>query len=53
MTLSEYFSQERPDQAFNIQMPAELRKKIPKPYQDVGHLEYPFHDRTALVNKSV
>ncbi|MDH3750343.1 MAG: IS481 family transposase [Gammaproteobacteria bacterium] len=45
----EYYNQERPHQALNMQMPAELYKQSPRPYQGLGDLEYPFHDRTALV----
>ena len=32
-----------------MQMPAELYKKSPRPYRGLEDLEYPFHDRTALV----
>jgi putative transposase len=45
----EYYNQERPHQALNMQMPAELYKKSPRPYQGLGDLDYPFHDRAALV----
>ena len=45
----EYYNQDRPHQALNMQMPAELYKKSPRPYQGLGDLEYPFHDRAALV----
>jgi len=45
----DYYNTERPHQALNMQMPAELYKKSPRPYQGLGDLEYPFHDRTALV----
>ena len=41
--------QHRAHQALNMQMPGELYKKSPRPYQGLGDLEYPFHDRTALV----
>jgi putative transposase len=45
----DYYNTERPHQALNMQMPAENYKKSPRPYQGLGDLEYPFHDRTALV----
>ena len=45
----EYYNQERPHQALNMQMPAELYKKSPRPYKGLEDLEYPFHDRAALV----
>jgi len=45
----DYYNQDRPHQALNMQMPGELYKKSPRPYQGLGDLEYPFHDRTALV----
>ncbi len=45
----EYYNTERPHQALNMQMPAELYKKSPRPYQGLEDLEYPFHDRAALV----
>ena len=45
----EYYNTERPHQALNMQMPAELYKKSPRPYQGLGDLDYPFHDRAALV----
>jgi putative transposase len=45
----EYYNKERPHQALNMKMPAELYKKSPRPYQGLGDLDYPFHDRAALV----
>jgi len=45
----EYYNQDRPHQALNMKMPAELYKKSPRPYRGLEDLEYPFHDRTALV----
>jgi len=45
----DYYNTERPHQALNMQMPAELYKKSPRPYQGLGDLDYPFHDRAALV----
>ena len=45
----DYYNTERPHQALNMQMPAEIYKKSSRPYRGLGDLEYPFHDRTALV----
>jgi putative transposase len=45
----DYYNKERPHQALNMQMPAELYEKSPRPYLGLGDLEYPFHDRTVLV----
>ena len=45
----EYYNQERPHQALNMQLPAELYEKSPRPYRGLGDLEYPLHDRAALV----
>ena len=40
---------ERPHQALNMKYPAELYSPSPRPYQGLGELEYPFHDRTITV----
>jgi putative transposase len=45
----EYYNQERPHQALNMQLPAELYEKSPTPYRGLGDLDYPLHDRAALV----
>jgi putative transposase len=45
----DYYNTERPHQALNMQMPAEIYKKSSRPYPGLGDLDYPFHDRTALV----
>jgi putative transposase len=45
----DYYNTERPHQALNMQMPAEIYKKSPRPYKGLEDLDYPFHDRTALV----
>src|SRR4051812_42205534 len=43
------FNFERPHQALNMKYPAELYSPSPRPYQGLGELEYPFHDRTLMV----
>jgi putative transposase len=45
----DYYNRERPHQALNMLMPAENYKKSSRPYQGLEDLEYPFHDRAALV----
>jgi putative transposase len=45
----DYYNAERPHQALNMRMPAENYKKSPRPYRGLEDLEYPFHDRVALV----
>ncbi len=32
-----------------MKVPAELYASSPRPYQGLGELDYPFHDRTATV----
>lgn len=43
------FNFERPHQALKMKYPAELYSHSPRPYQGLGELEYPFHDRTVMV----
>jgi putative transposase len=43
------FNFERPHQGLNMKYPAELYTPSPRPYQGLGELEYPFHDRTLTV----
>ena len=43
------FNFERPHQALSMKYPAELYAPSPRPYQGLGELEYPFHDRTLTV----
>jgi putative transposase len=45
----DYYNEERPHQALDMQMPAEKYKKSPRPYRGLENLEYPFHDLTAQV----
>lgn len=40
---------ERPHQALGMRYPAELYRASPRPYQGLGELEYPLHDRTVMV----
>lgn len=45
----EEYNNERPHQALNMQFPAELYAPSTRPYQGLGELEYPFHDKTITV----
>ena len=41
---------ERPHQAIGMKCPAEIYSPSQRPYQGLGELEYPFHDRTITVS---
>lgn len=43
------FNHERPHQALEMKYPGEIYATSPRPYQGLGELEYPFHDRTITV----
>ena len=43
------FNNVRPHQALHMNVPAELYTGSPRPYTGLGELDYPFHDRTAIV----
>jgi putative transposase len=45
------FNEQRPHQALNMQYPAERYSPSPRPYQGLGELEYPFHDKTVMVTR--
>ena len=45
----ERFNQERPHQALNMKVPADLYTSSTRPYKGLGDLDYPFHDWTATV----
>lgn len=46
---TDIYNRERPHQAIGMRFPAELYSKSLRPYQGIGELEYPFHDRTITV----
>jgi putative transposase len=50
-TFIEYFNQERPHQALDLKVPADLYTTSPRPYRGLGELEYPVHDFTATVTR--
>ena len=43
------FNDERPHEALNMKMPAEVYSPSAKPYDGLPEVEYPFHDRDVLV----
>ena len=43
------FNQERPHESLGMQIPADIYKPSARPYNGIGELHYPFHDRTVLV----
>jgi transposase InsO family protein len=43
------FNNERPHEALNMRLPAELYTASPRPYQGIPEPHYPFHDRTVNV----
>ena len=43
------FNFDRPHQGIGMKYPAELYRASPRPYQGLGELEYPLHDRTVMV----
>jgi putative transposase len=45
----ETYNRDRPHQAIGMKYPAELYQKSARPYQGIGELAYPFHDRTITV----
>ncbi len=45
------YNQERPHQALQLKVPADLYTKSPRPYEGLGELEDPVHDFTATVTR--
>jgi transposase InsO family protein len=43
------FNTERPHEAIDMKMPAEVYQPSPSPYQGLPELTYPFHDREIVV----
>jgi transposase InsO family protein len=43
------FNDERPHEGLHMNTPAEVYTPSQRPYQGLGKLEYPFHDRTVVV----
>jgi putative transposase len=46
------FNGERPHEALDMKVPAEVYTRSPRPYVGLPHLEYPFHDWSATVTHS-
>jgi Integrase core domain len=43
------FNTERPHEAIDMKVPAQLYSKAQRPYHGIGELEYPFHERVVTV----
>src|SRR5690606_38673160 len=43
------FNEERPHEALSMKVPAELYAASPRPYLGLPEIDYPFHDRDAIV----
>ena len=43
------FNHERPHEALAMKCPVEVYKPSARPYQGIGELSFPLHDRTVLV----
>ncbi len=50
-TFIDYYNTERPHQALQLKVPADLYTKSPRPYRGLGELEYPLHDFTVTVTR--
>ena len=47
----EYFNNERPHQALNMDLPSERHKPSKRIYKGLQPVEYPFHDKTVTITK--
>ena len=47
----DYYNADRPHQAIDLKVPADLYEKSPRPYKGLGDLDYPVHDFTATVTR--
>lgn len=43
------FNEERPHESLDMKMPAEVYTPSTRPYEGIGEIRYPFHDRSVLV----
>jgi transposase InsO family protein len=43
------FNEERPHEALSMKVPADVYQASPRPYQGLPEIDYPFHDRDAIV----
>jgi putative transposase len=50
-TFIERYNRERPHQALDMKVPADLYARSPRPYRGLDDLTYPFHDRTVTVTR--
>jgi len=47
----ERYNHERPHQALDMKVPADLYARSSRPYRGLDDLPYPFHDRTVTVTR--
>jgi putative transposase len=47
----DYYNRQRPHQALEMRLPADLYTRSNRPYNGLGRLSYPFHDRTVTVTQ--
>ena len=47
----EHYNHERPHQALDMRVPADVYQASPRPYRGLGDLTYPFHDATFTVTR--
>jgi putative transposase len=47
----EVYNNQRPHQALSMRYPTECYRPSSRPYQGLGELDYPFHDRTLTVTR--
>jgi len=45
------YNRDRPHQALDMKVPADLYSRSPRPYRGLEDLAYPFHDRTVTVTR--
>ena len=50
-TFVQEFNHDRPHQALEMRVPADLYTPSPRPYRGLGELAYPFHDKTLTVTQ--
>lgn len=50
-TFREHYNHERPHQALDMRVPADVYQASPRPYRGLSDLTYPFHDATFTVTR--
>jgi putative transposase len=49
MSSSSANNRERPHQALDMKVPADVYRRSPRTYRGLEELKYPFHDHTVMV----